>query len=347
MKRFKKILITIIKIAMMLPLTLCAQSKVGTTAAQFLGNSVGARAMAMGSAFVASNQDVSTLYWNPGAFVQAERSEFNFTNSDWLVGTKFRWFGLMLNLDAENAIGVSITQLDYGEDDVNTVQSPEGTGERWSANDFAAGLSYSRRLTDKFSIGGTVKYVSQRIWNESASNVTFDAGLLFVTDFNGMRLGMSMSNFGSDLTMDGRDLLIPIDKDPANSGSNKTLVGKQKTDSWPMPLLFRVGVAMDVVKNDEMTTTIAIDALRPSDNNESINIGAEIGWQNMLFLRSGFKSLFSTEPPLSKNLQQDGFAMGAGIKYGLQGIAALEVNYAYTKFGLFGNLNTIAVSIIF
>ena len=44
-----------------------AQSKVGTTAAQFLGISVGARAIAMGSAYTASATDVSSLYWNPGA----------------------------------------------------------------------------------------------------------------------------------------------------------------------------------------------------------------------------------------------------------------------------------------
>lgn len=333
--------------ALMVQVSALGQSKVGTTAGQFLGNSVGAEAIAMGSAFVASNGGVSTLYWNPGAFVQSDKSEFTFCNSDWLVGTKFRWFGLMLNFDHENAFGVSVTQLDYGEEDVTTVASPEGTGEKWSASDLAVGLSYSRRLTDKFSIGGTMKYVSQQIWNESASNFTFDAGLLFVTDFNNMRLGMSMSNFGGDLTLDGKDLLIKIDTDPANSGSNKTLTGKLKTDSWPMPLLFRVGVAMDVIHNESVVATVAVDALRPSDSNESINVGAEIGWQDLIFIRGGFKSLISNEPPLSKDVQQEGLALGAGVKYGMQGVTALKVDYAFSRFGLFGNLNTIAVSISF
>lgn len=347
MKKMYMKIVFVLGTVLLLQAAAVAQSKVGTTAAQFLGNPVGAKALAMGSAFVASNEDVSTIYWNPGAFVQADKSEFNFTNSEWLVGTKFRWFGLMFNFDSENAIGITMTQLDYGEEDVNTVESPEGTGEKWSANDFAAGISYARRLTDKFSIGGTVKYVSQRIWNESASNITFDAGLLFITDFNGMRLGMSMSNFGGDLTLDGRDLLVPIDENPQYAGANKTLVGKKKTESWPMPLLFRVGVAMDVIKDETIKATVAVDALRPSDNNEAVNVGAEISWQQMLFARAGYKALFSSEPPLAKTLQQDGLTFGAGVKYGLQGIAALEVNYALTQFGLFGDLNTIAVSINF
>ena len=42
-----------------------SQSKVGTTAAPFLGISVGPKAMGMGSAFVALANDATALYWNP------------------------------------------------------------------------------------------------------------------------------------------------------------------------------------------------------------------------------------------------------------------------------------------
>jgi opacity protein-like surface antigen len=346
-RHLAKICLATVLVASTVVTTMPAQSKVGTTAAQFLGISMGAKAIAMGSAFVASREDVSSLYWNPGAFVQANKSEFAFANTEWLVGTKIRWAGLMLNLDGDNAVGLSMTQLDYGEEDVNTVALPEGTGERWNAKDLAIGLSYARRLTDHFSIGGTAKYVNQTIYNESASSITFDLGLLFVTDFNGLRIGMSMSNFGGDMTLDGRDLLNRVDTDPTNSGSNKTLVAKLKTDPWPMPLLFRVGVAMDVVKDDLMSVTVAVDGLRPSDNTESVNVGAEVGVMDMFFVRGGYKSLFSNEPPLNKDVQQDGLTLGAGIKYNINGVAAVEVNYAFQKFGLFGNLNTIALAVGF
>ena len=294
----------------------------------------------MGGAYVASKEDVSSLYWNPGAFAQAEKSQLAFSNTNWLGGTHFRWFGLMVNLDGTNAFGFSLTHLDYGEEEVTTVQSPDGTGERWSAQDIAIAASYSRRLTDRFSLGGSVKYIGQTIWNESASTFAFDLGLLFVTGFNNMRLGMSISNFGGDLTLDGRDLLQRVDIDPANAGSNKTLVGKLKTDPWPVPLFFRVGIAMDVFKNDVMNLTLAADALRPNDNAESVNVGGEIGWRDMIFLRGGYKSLARTDT-------EEGLSLGGGLKYAMEGVGSLEVNYAYSKFGLLGNLNTIAVNIGF
>ncbi len=317
-----------------------AQSKVGTTAAQFLGISVGAQAAAMGDAFVASKEGVSTIYWNPGAFAASGKSELMFANTNWLVGTKFRWFGFMLNLDGTNAVAVSLTNLNYGEEDVTTVLAPDGTGERWTAQDVALALSYSRRLTDRFSMGGSVKYISQTLWNESASTIAFDLGLLFVTGLNDMRLGMSFSNFGGDMTLDGKDLLQRVDIDPANSGSNKTLVGKLKTDPWPIPLFFRVGVAMDVVKSNDVIFTLAADAVRPNDNVEYVNVGGELGWNNLIFLRGGYRSLFKTAA-------EEGLTLGAGVRYQFEGIATLELNYAYNQFGVFGNLNTVALAVGF
>ena len=86
--------------------------------------------------------------------------------------------------------------------------------------------------------------------------------------------------------------------------------------------------------------TVAADALRPNDNEESVNVGGEFGWNDMVFLRGGYKSLFGTDA-------EEGFSLGAGVKYSAEGLGALEVNYAFTKFGLFGNINTIALAVAF
>jgi opacity protein-like surface antigen len=112
-----------------------------------------------------------------------------------------------------------------------------------------------------------------------------------------------------------------------------------------MPLLFRVGVGMEIVKNDEVSATVAIDALRPSDNATSVNVGGEVGWRDLVFLRGGYRSLIAREGAFNKDTQQDGLTLGAGLRYHVEGVAYLEVNYAYMKFGLFGNLNTIAIAI--
>jgi len=317
-----------------------AQSKIGTTAAQFLGIPVGARALSMGGTSVAASSDVGTIYFNPGAFAQAQKTEVLVSSTDWLLGSKLRWLGAMINIDGTNAFGLSITQLDYGDEEVNTEDNPDGTGQRWSAQDFAVALSYSRNLTDRFSIGGSAKYISQSIWNESASTFAFDLGVLFVTGFHDMRLGMSISNFGGDMTMNGRDLNKVIDLDPNHAGSNKLNIAKLNTDPWPIPLLFRVGLAMDILKNELCTLTIESDALRPSDNVEVVNLGAEATFLNIICLRGGYKSLFQTD-------SEEGLTLGVGVKYAEPNSMGLEVNYAYQQFGRFGNINTFSVAVSF
>jgi membrane-associated protease RseP (regulator of RpoE activity) len=317
-----------------------AQAKIGTTAAQFLGISIGARALGMGGTSVASAADVSTIYYNPGSFSQTHKTEVLVSTTNWLVGSKFRWLGAMLDIDGTNAVGLSITQLAYGDEMVTTEDNPEGTGEKWSAQDFAVALSYSRNLTDRFSIGGSAKYINQTIWNESASTIAFDLGLLFVTGFHDMRLGMSIANFGGDMKMDGHDLRKVIDIDPTNAGSNKLNLANLVTDPWPIPLMFRVGLAMDVLKNQTTTVTLECDAVRPSDNVEVVNVGAEVTLMNLISLRGGYKSLFQKD-------SEEGLTLGAGVKYDHLGSMGLEINYAYQQFGMFGNLNTLSLDINF
>ena len=58
-------------------------------------------------------------------------------------------------------------------------------------------------------------------------------------------------------------------------GNNDQILAKLNTDSYPLPLTFRVGVAMDVVNFEDHKLTIGADALHPNDNAESLNIGGE------------------------------------------------------------------------
>ena len=317
-----------------------AQKKVGTTAAPFLGIGVGPRAMGMGGAFVAEGNDVSALYWNPGAFSRPGRSQVMASHTGWLVGTDFNWIGLQIALDEDNSFGISLTQLDYGEDIVTTVTNPEGTGERWTASDMAFSVSFARNLSDRFSIGGSFKYITQRIWNETASAFAFDVGLLFITPFDNMRLGMSFTNFGTAMQMEGKDLVQRIDLDPEVNGNNKTIVAALKTDSWELPLYFRAGVAYDLVKNGMMTFTVAADAVRPNDNDEYINVGGEISYKDIVYLRAGYRTLFLTS-------SEEGFTAGAGFNYTIIGSTAASIDYTYQAFGIFEGINTITLGITF
>jgi len=236
------------------------------------------------------------------------------------------------NIDGNNAFGFQIGVLNYGEEEVTTIHAQEGTGERWDAQDLFAGVSYGANLTDRFSIGGSVKIIQQQIYHESATGYALDIGLLYITDFNGMRLGMSISNFGTDMQMDGKDLLHPYDEDPA-LGNNPTVTSRRNTASWPLPLFFRVGVSMEVLQLEDNTISIGTDSWVPSDNSTVLNFGAEYNYKQIFFLRGGYQSIGRIE-------NQEGLTAGFGFKYFVPGIADIKLDYAFQDFGLLGDIHT-------
>jgi len=331
----KKVIIILILTATLLP----AQSKVGTSSAQFLGIGVGPKSIAMGGAFTAVADDASTLYWNPGAISRLGKSQTMFSNTGWLVNTNVNLIAGVLKLNSSSAIGIFFMQLDYGDEEITDLNNQNGTNLFWKASDLASGISYARNLTNRFSIGTSLKYITQKIYNESASSVAIDVGLLYQSLSETFRIGMSISNYGTEMTMDGKDLFQKIDLDENNSGHNETIVAKLKTDAWPLPLFFRVGVSSDVIKTENLRLTIASDFFLPSDDVESLNFGLEAGFLERVFVRTGYKTI-------GDSASEEGLTAGIGAKAYVSGVGVV-VDYAVQDFGKFGYIPHWGLSINF
>ena len=323
-----------------------SQSKVGTTAANFLTIPVGPRASAMGSAFTAVADDATSAFWNPGGLSRISRSEFTASTAEWLVGTRLNWIGLAFKFDDDNAIGISVNQLDYGEEDITTPEQPEGTGEKWGASDLAISFSYSRNLTDRFSIGGTGKYISQKIWNESATAFALDIGLLYYTELEGLRLGMNISNFGTEMKLAGKDLLRPIDVDPSKAGNNPNIAGSLETDSWPIPLVFSVGLAYDLLFFENWDVTFASDVVIPGNFSTYGNLGTEVTWNKVISLRVGYKGINYLFDNASKKEDkfEEGLTAGVGVQYDFGGFF-VKFDYGYSDLGIFSEISRFSLSV--
>jgi hypothetical protein len=335
-----------------------AVSKVGTTAAQFLKIGVGSRAIGMGGAFVALANDVTALYWNPAGVPRLQNNEVILLHTDWLAGISFDYAGAAVHMGNFGSVGVSITSLSMGEMKVRTELEPEGTGEFFDAGDIAVGLAYGRSLTDRFSIGFNLKYIRQNIWHMAANGVALDIGTMFTTQFNGMTIGMSISNFGPNMKMSGRDAKEYIDVNPSAEGSNDQIPAYRQLDGWALPITFRVGVAMNALKTDMHRMTVAVDALHPNDNSESLNLGIEYGFNEWAFLRLGWESLFLTDNErnglISDGYNDDSFGAdyfptnaGLGFCYAFSHALKIKVDYAYVDFGRLNNAQRFSIGIEF
>ena len=301
-----------------------AQSKTGTTLGQFLLIEPSAEYAAQGNAAATARSGVLAAYYNVGALGFTEGVNAAFTHSPWLADIAYDYAAVSVPLGAEQSVALSVTSMSSGEMDVRTPEQPQGTGERFTVQDLAIGLGYGRRFTDRFAGGLQVKYISERVWNSSASTVALDAGVIYQLPFQAI-LGASISNFGTRTRYDGRDLQVRYDQNPDLFGNNDNLPAALKTDDFSLPIYFRVGMSVPVQVGADSRVTLSADAFQPSDNSNSLSLGGEWTYANLVSARAGYQNLFLEDG-------EGGLTLGGGLHTSVNGFD-VHVDYAWADFG--------------
>jgi long-subunit fatty acid transport protein len=291
-----------------------AQAKVGTTGAQFLELGISARAMGMAEAFAAVSNDVSAIYYNPAGLTSLQGKEMMFTYVQMPADIGFGFGGFAMPLEAVGGvIGVGAYDLNSGKMTERTYGNGdfEGTGRQFSAQDFALAVSYGRYLTDRFSIGLSVKYIGERYHDYSSNGWAADVGTSYNTGFRNFKIAMVITNFGPDLKF--------IEK------------------AYPLPINFKFGGSIDLVQSHDNVVTFSAEGSHPSDNLEKYNAGVEYSYKNRFTLRAGSRF----------NYDEDGLTFGGGLKLPFFGEKELRVDYAYQDFGILTQVHRFSMAISF
>ncbi|MFQ5770915.1 MAG: PorV/PorQ family protein [bacterium] len=309
-------------------------NQVGTSMANFLKIGVGARATAMGDAFVALSDDISALYWNPGGLGILNKNEILFQVTDWLLDSRLYFFGLSFRLRGLGTLGISIYSFSSGDISETTVFEPDGTGRTFSASNFAAGLTYSRKITDRFSAGLTLKYVSEHLDREKASTIAIDVGSVFDTGFlNNLRIGFALSNLGGRMQLEGAGLNVQI----LPEESTKYTRAQLGTEPWDIPLLFRFGLATDIIRNEGFRLTVASEVMDSRDFIHRIATGGELAFGEKIFLRGGYRL----------NTDEADLTFGAGLNLTIPKNLAMKLDYAYSDYGVMDKTQRFSIIFIF
>ncbi len=345
MKTINQILIIFAAMLLLIASPAVAQ-KDGSTSMQYLKVIPSARAAAMGNAYVAIAHGVEGVFWNPACVALTLKHEFSTTYIDWLFDAKQYALAYAISLGDVGAVGVQLQYIDYGGFDEAIVSSgsalypgqtlPYLTGRTFKPYSYVAGLSYAKKLTHRFSTGFSIKYSheslydkdqviiiadddSQKKVNTYANILLFDVGVHFDTGFKTTQVAASVQNFGPDI--------------------------KYAEDKTTVPLLFRVGIAADLIGENALLLEqeigrlgMAFDIFQANDSDQQQHFGLEYEFMKTLVFRAGYKL----------NYELEGMTLGFGLKQSLKDMK-FAIDYSYGAInavaGSFGNVHRISIGV--
>jgi hypothetical protein len=291
--------------------------KVGTFDGQFLKIPVGARASAMGGAFVGVADDATALFWNAAGIARLDndKSELSLHHASWPAEMSFDQVAYVFHLKKiPGAFGVHARALTMDPMVETTAYQPDpivGTGNTFDAGMMTAGVTYARSFTDKFSAGFTVNLVHEGLADLSQQTFAFDIGTLYDVGTMGMKIGMAIANIGSQIRFIERDSRIPA--------------------------IFRVGTSAMVFQTADQKLLGTFEFSHPPDNSERLNAGIEYGFKKYVFLRGGYNI----------NYDSEGIAGGAGFHFPVSVAGQADLDYAFTDLKELGGSHRVSLKFIF
>lgn len=303
------------------------QQKLAQTGMKFLSLSLDARASGFGSAITADEAGVSSIFYNPAGIARLDNlASISLGRVMYIADINYNYAGIALapfNGDY-GVIGISFMNVDYGNLQ-GTVRANNDQGfvdvGNFSPSAYALGIGYSKALSEKFAVGGDVRIVHQDlgtsvvntdanggyISEDNKTNVlAFDFGIIYKTGFKSLDFGMDVRNFSREV--------------------------QYKTESFQLPLEFKIGIAMNVfdlldnVDKDMHSLLICVDASHPRDYPEQISFGGEYTFMKLISLRVGYVAPTDVE----------GIDAGIGIKHSFSGYN-FSFDYSFTQNKVFSS----------
>ena len=335
----------------------------GTTSAEFLLFGAGARGTALGGAFSAIATDVSAMYYNPAGLALMPRAGATVGTYDYVADTRYSWGGLAFPFSGgSRAVGIQIGTYGFKDQQVYTVEQPEGTGSVYSVSETFAGLTFSQNFSDRFSAGVTAKGIFDNLGSASGNAFAVDFGTSFHSALSGhpVRFSFVVANLGTNLSYSGEALETTAPREPIPGEPdvpNNPQPSQFKTTGYNLPTTFRVGLAYDLITGDNNRLTVLSDFNQPNNNSAGFSAGGEwmserLGGSNFGFAvrgsysYTGANNLDPIDPNTTalgdeENLQ--GLAFGGGLNYGT-GNFNLGLDYAWKYLGVLGGTNFFSVS---
>jgi len=328
MKRITRIIILLICLYIFTGNTQARDIKWAQSGFQFLSVPTDARAVSMAEANTAVEMKSGSIFFNPACMSRmTDFIDITLSQNKWIAGIDHNTLSLALAPFGGRfgVLGFSARSVNYGDVQGAAVSSND---QGYILTDIITptassfGLSYAKSITDRFSVGGQVKYVTQdfgnmviaassvsdstTMVNYSLSPIAYDFGTIFNTNIKSLKFGMSVRNFSEEI--------------------------KYENEGFQLPLVFNFGISVDLMDFTTFSNNhgllLAVDAAHYRARQERIKMGIEYTFLNLLSMRAGY---------VSASRENDMY-FGAGISH-----FGLSFDYAYVPFSSFDTIQMMTI----
>ena len=323
----------------------------GSAGAKFLQINATTRGSANGGTLVARPGLIDALSYNPATAATLTGANSIIHHSNYFVGMSFDYMSFAYNMPAIGTISMGLLGLLSGDIEETTELEPLGTGRTFTANDFAGFLSFARSMSDKFSGGGTIKYVMQNIDKLTASGIVFDMGAIYnVGLFYDLTIGFSIRNFGGDMNYKGENLQEKI-KLSDNIFEEEDVRIEVVSEKYSLPISFDLGssVTIPVRGKDKLISSVAVHNI--ADQAEFLSIGLEYNLGELMYFVLGHGNLNgmfnnnATELELNGNMR--GFTGGFGVNLHPVFNTRSWLSYSFEDHKYFAPIHSFEITISF
>ncbi|MBK5278459.1 MAG: type IX secretion system outer membrane channel protein PorV [Bacteroidia bacterium] len=193
-----------------------SSNRIITTAVPFLMITPDSRGAGMGDVGAATSPDANSAYWNSAKLAFIDQSYG-------VAGSYTPWLGKIINdmsifylsgfykINREQTVAASMKYFDLGEiqfRDINAVDQG-----RFNPREYAFDVTYSRLLTEQFSLGGAIRYIHSNLTGALTSgnvdarpgnSIAVDLGVFytkpFVTKNSTLSFGAAVTNLGAKIS---------------------------------------------------------------------------------------------------------------------------------------------------
>lgn len=328
----------------------------GTRGANFLHIGIGARGGAMAGAVGSTVSGPTGWFWNPAGAASSEAFSLAAGRQNLYEDLGVEQTYAAFSIPALGGVmGLHLNTLGSGPIKRTTELNP--FGERLGGNSFewtstVVGVGYAKRLTDRLSVGGQVKYITEGIPDASTHWMALDVGTQFNTGLYGLVLGGAIQNVGGTARANGALIQRLI---TTNDGSQLPESRRVQffTNNTELPVEFRVSLGSDLLGTSNSifggaggkhTLGAEISVTDATDYSTQYAIGAEYGFRNLLFLRGGKRMYNDDRDRGVDNKFAVGLSGGFGLRLPVFG-RSVRFDYSYQGAGALQNVQVFSFEV--